>query len=154
MAATTDHAPVLFAYDGSKQARAAIAQAGEQLGGSRRKAIVLTVWHPISALAIGGAPLAAQTTGYEEDQKRAAQRVADEGVTLAKEAGFDAESEVQGGEPIWQHIVDAADDHDAGIVVMGSHGRTGLGLVLLGSVAAAAARHTERPVLIAHTPSD
>jgi nucleotide-binding universal stress UspA family protein len=45
------------------------------------------------------------------------------------------------------------DDHDAGIVVMGSHGRTGIGLVLMGSVAAAAARHAERPVTV-HPPSD
>jgi nucleotide-binding universal stress UspA family protein len=46
--------------------------------------------------------------------------------------------------------VEAADEHDAGIIVMGSHGRTGARLVLLGSVAAAVARHTERPVLIVH----
>jgi nucleotide-binding universal stress UspA family protein len=40
---------------------------------------------------------------------------------------------------------------DSGIVVMGSHGRTGISLVLIGSVAAAVARHTERPDLIVHT---
>jgi nucleotide-binding universal stress UspA family protein len=37
--------------------------------------------------------------------------------------------------------------------VLGSHGRTGIGLVLLGSVAAAVARHTDRPVMIVHGPS-
>jgi nucleotide-binding universal stress UspA family protein len=36
---------------------------------------------------------------------------------------------------------------------MGSHGRTGIGLVLMGSVAAAVSRHTERPVLIVHSPA-
>ena len=44
----------------------------------------------------------------------------------------------------------SADEHDASIVVMGSHGRTGISRVLLGSVAGAAASHTARPVLIAH----
>jgi nucleotide-binding universal stress UspA family protein len=54
------------------------------------------------------------------------------------------------GDPIWRSIVDTADERDASIVVLGSHGRTGIGLALQGSVAAATARHTERPVLIAH----
>jgi nucleotide-binding universal stress UspA family protein len=36
--------------------------------------------------------------------------------------------------------------------VLGSHGRTGVGLVLMGSVAAAVARHTNRPVMIVHGP--
>jgi nucleotide-binding universal stress UspA family protein len=54
------------------------------------------------------------------------------------------------GDPVWQRIVEVADEHDASIVVMGSHGRTGISRVLLGSVASAAASHTARPVLIAH----
>jgi nucleotide-binding universal stress UspA family protein len=33
-------------------------------------------------------------------------------------------------------------------------GRTGLEFVLMGSVAAAVARHSDRPVLIAHAPTD
>jgi nucleotide-binding universal stress UspA family protein len=37
---------------------------------------------------------------------------------------------------------------------MGSHGRTGLDFVLMGSVAAAVARHSDRPVLIAHAPTE
>jgi nucleotide-binding universal stress UspA family protein len=54
---------------------------------------------------------------------------------------------------VWQRIVTCATDHDAELVVMGSHGRSGIGLVLMGSVAAAVSRHTERPVLIVHAPA-
>ena len=36
---------------------------------------------------------------------------------------------------------------------MGSHGRTGIGLVLMGSVATAVSRHTQHPVLIVHASS-
>jgi nucleotide-binding universal stress UspA family protein len=81
-----------------------------------------------------------------------ATKIADEGTRLARSVGFDAWPQVETGEPVWRTIVDVADAHDAGIVVLGSHGRTGIGLVLMGSVASAVARHTQRPVLIVHAP--
>jgi len=51
---------------------------------------------------------------------------------------------------IWRALVTLADDHDAGLVVLGSHGRTGLAGVLIGSVAEAVAAHSPRSVLIVH----
>jgi nucleotide-binding universal stress UspA family protein len=138
--------PILIAYDGSDYAKGAIEQAAEQLGNGRR-AIVLTVWQPFGAafVGVGVAPV-----GLEEGIENDARRVADEGARLAREAGFDAEPAVERGDPVWQRIVEAADERDAGVVVLGSHGRTGIELVLIGSVAGAVAAHTERPVLIAH----
>jgi nucleotide-binding universal stress UspA family protein len=140
--------PVLFAYDGSAQAKAAIRQAAEQLRNGR-SAIVLTVWH---ALAVVPFPTAIGLTseGLEDSIEQQARRVAEEGAELARSGGFDAEPVAEQGDPVWQRIVDYAEGPDAGIVVMGSHARTGIGLVLLGSVAAATARHTDLPVLIAH----
>ncbi len=138
--------PILFAYDGSEFAKAAIKQAAEQLKGGRR-AIVLTVWQPYIPPFVAATVIPDEVEeGIEED----ARRVAGEGATLAREAGFDAEPAAEHGEPIWQRIVDAADELDAGIVVMGSHGRTGLPRAFIGSVAGAVASHTSRPVLIAH----
>lgn len=142
--------PILFAYDGSDYAKAAIQQAAEQLKGGRR-AIVLTVWHPYTPPFVAATVIPDEVEeGIEED----ARRVAEEGATLAREAGFDAESATGQGEPIWQRIVDSADELDAGIVVIGSHGRTGVPRAVIGSVAGAVASHTSRPVLIAHLPSD
>lgn len=140
--------PILFAYDGSAQAKAAIRQAAEQLRNGR-PGIVLTVWH---ALAVVPFPTAIGLTseGLEDSIEQQARRVAEEGAELARSGGFDAEPVAEQGEPVWQRIVDYAEERDAGIVVMGSHAHTGIGLVLLGSVAAATARHTDLPVLIAH----
>ena len=72
---------------------------------------------------------------------------------MARSVGFDARPLVETGEPVWRTIVNAAEAHDAGILVLGSHGRTGIGLVLMGSVASAVVRHTDRPVLIVHAPA-
>jgi nucleotide-binding universal stress UspA family protein len=147
----TNNGTVLFAYDGSDQAKASIREAARQLGPDRH-GIVLTVWQPMAAFPFAGAAVGG--TAFEADFEREAMKVADEGASLARSVGFDATPLAEHGDPVWHSIVIAADDHDASIVVMGSHGRTGLGLVLLGSVAATVVRHTERPVLIVHAPPD
>jgi nucleotide-binding universal stress UspA family protein len=143
--------PILIAYDGSDYAKAAIEQAGEQLRDDRR-AIVLTVWQPYTAVGFVGAP-AVVPVELEENVGRNAREVAEEGARLARRAGFDAEPLVEQGDPVWQRIVESAEEHDADILVMGSHGRTGISRLLLGSVASAAASHTDRSVLIAHDRS-
>ena len=139
--------PVLFAYDGSDPAKGAIREAARQLT-SGRPGIVLTVWEPLAAHPFAGE--AAAWGVLEDDFEEEAGKVAEEGARLARSVGFDAMPRAQSGIPVWECIVSSAADHDAEIVVMGSHGRTGIGLVLMGSVAAAVSRHTRRPVLIVH----
>ena len=140
--------PVLFAYDGSELAKLAIEEAGRQLTPGR-EALVLTVWQPFD---VGFVPTVALQFNAAEiaDVRDAAQRTAAEGVSLAKAAGFTArglEAEIA---PTWKGIVHVADEHDASLIVLGSHGRTGLAGVLLGSVAEAVAAHSRRSVLIVH----
>jgi nucleotide-binding universal stress UspA family protein len=138
---------VLIAYDGSAQARAAIRAAGQQLRRGRA-ATVVTVWEPFAAFTFGAPafPVADLDEGIEQN----AREVADEGVALAAEAGFQPLPLVETGGPVWRVIVDSAEERDASIIVMGSHGRTGIEFVLMGSVASAVARHAARPVLIVH----
>jgi nucleotide-binding universal stress UspA family protein len=140
--------PILIAYDGSDYAKAAIAQAAEQLDKHRRM-VVLTVSQPFDVALIGVAVVPA---GLEEDLEEESRQVAEEGAALAREAGFESEPVVELGNPVWRRIVEAADDRDVGVLVLGSHGRTGIRRVLLGSVAATVAAHSNRPVLIVHAP--
>jgi nucleotide-binding universal stress UspA family protein len=142
---------VLFAYDGSDQAKASIRAAARQLR-TDRDAIVVTVWEPLAALPFGGGAFA--SADVDTTVEAEACRTAEEGARLARSAGFDATPLAMSGSPVWHVIVGAAEEHDAALVVMGSHGRTGISLVLMGSVAAAVARHVDRPVLIVHPPAD
>lgn len=45
--------------------------------------------------------------------------MADEGAELARQAGFDASVRVVPGAPTWARKVDAADELEAGLIVMG-----------------------------------
>ena len=55
------------------------------------------------------------------------------------------------GDPFWE-ICQIAEQEPADLIVMGSHGRTGLAHVLLGSVAERVVRHAPCPVLVARLP--
>jgi nucleotide-binding universal stress UspA family protein len=140
--------PVVFAYDGSELAKLAIEEAGRELRPGR-DALVLTVWQPFN---VGFVPAVALHLNAAEvaEVRDAAQQTAAEGALLAKAAGFEArglEAEVA---PTWKAIVHAAEEHDASMIVLGSHGRAGVAGVLLGSVAEAVAAHSRRSVLIVH----
>lgn len=52
----------------------------------------------------------------------------------------------------WEEIDRVADDIDADVIVIGTHGRRGLARALLGSVAENVIRTTYRPVLTIHGP--
>jgi nucleotide-binding universal stress UspA family protein len=140
--------PVLFAYDGSDLAKAAIAEAGRQLPVDR-DALVLTVWRTFNVgfLPEPGTEFDAACGG---EVREAAEQTAARGASLAGEAGFRAQGHAVEGTPTWSAIVDAADDHDAGLIVLGSRGRTGIGGRVAGSVAGAVASHSHRPVMIVH----
>jgi nucleotide-binding universal stress UspA family protein len=149
-----DQRPVLIAYDGSSQAKSAIVEAGRVLHAGRG-AIVLTVREPIESFVFaglgGGTTLdPATVSAMQESAESEAIAVAEEGAGLAREAGFEAEARVEVAASPWQAIVAVADELDAGVVVIGSRGRTGLPKVLLGSVASAVAQHSRRSVLIVH----
>jgi nucleotide-binding universal stress UspA family protein len=51
-------------------------------------------------------------------------------------------------------VVQAAEEEGADFIVVGSHGRTGLGRLLMGSVAEAIVRHAKCPVVTVKAPAD
>jgi nucleotide-binding universal stress UspA family protein len=145
---TTESGLVVFAFDGSELARHAIDEAGALLA-TPRDALVLTVWKPFD---VGFEP--AEGVQFDAEQtvevRKAAEQTAAAGASLAQAAGFRARSRAIEFSPTWKGIVKVADELNASVIVLGSHGRSGLAGVFIGSVAATVGSHCRRSVLIVH----
>jgi len=138
--------PVVFAYDGTDLAEIAIREAARQLGPGRC-ALVVCVWQPAD---VGFTPT--DKGHFDADQaaevRRAAERTAAHGASLAEKAGLRAESIAVEAAPTWKGIVHAADEHGASLIVLGPHRRSGLLGHLQGSVAGAVIAHSDIPVMV------
>jgi len=140
--------PIVFGYDGSELANLAIEKAGRVLAGTR-DALVVCVWQPfdVGFLPQDGNELTANDPARVH---QAAERTAQEGARRAAAAGFRAQALAVESSPTWKGIIDTADEHDACLIVLGSHSRNRLAGALVGSVASAVTHHSRRSVLITH----
>lgn len=138
--------PIVIGYDGSEGARRAIEYAGRYLRGQR--AVVVTTFFEHWPPAVKGDPAA-----VDEATRAKAEATASEGAALARAAGFEAEARtVFSAEKPWQAIITLADELDAGLIVVGSHGFNGLRPLVLGSVSHQLGHHAHQPVLAVPTP--
>ncbi|MFC6873086.1 universal stress protein [Halobellus marinus] len=92
-----------------------------------------------------GAEIVAEA--LQEEGKKAVDRIE----TAAEEAGVSVEATVKTG-LAHRSIVDYVDEEGIDLVVMGTHGRTGVGRFLLGSVAEKVIRTADAPVMTVRTP--
>ena len=142
---------ILIATDGSELAGKGLRHGLALAAALRVPVVVVTVtepWMPAfdDALALSADPAMQQE--YREGCAHSAQRILQDAVGQAAAAGVACETvHVPDGFPS-DAIVQVAAGHGAGLVVMASHGRRGLGRVLLGSQTQAVLARSTVPVLI------
>ena len=135
-------AKILVPLDGSTLAESALTKAVVLAKEARGASIVLLRATEASAIA-GADPIEAQVAVVKEAEEyleTVAARVRAEGVK-------DVSTSVWYG-PAAPAIVEAADMTRPDIIVMSTHGRSGLGRLLLGSVAESVLRATHIPLLL------
>lgn len=91
---------------------------------------------------------------YEESAtaaRKALETTDDEAAARLRAAGLHVTWKVAAGDPAHE-ILQAASEVDADLIVMGTHGRTGLTRLLLGSVARNVILHTHASVLVMRRP--
>jgi nucleotide-binding universal stress UspA family protein len=108
----------------------------------------LTLLHVIQPIPMGGVDMGvALPETYLQEVEEAAQGSIKEALTRVIAAGLTAEQVVLYGVP-FQEVVEIAKARQVDLIVMGTHGRTGLMHVLLGSVAEHVVRLAPCSVLV------
>jgi nucleotide-binding universal stress UspA family protein len=147
-----DSQPILVCYDRSRGSLRAIETAGELFPG--RRAVVLHVWSRTAGVVGGYAAMLPAATYDDGESEAAAQDVAVEGARLASAAGLDAKPDITSAfEGTGRAILDAADRHEAALIVLGARGLSAVRSFLLGSVSHAVAQHAHCPVLVVPPPT-
>lgn len=138
---------ILVPVDGSNTSQVAVAKAIGLAKAFDSQVTVIYVIDPYPFTGVG--------TDFAYGQAEylsAATAEANASVHAAKdtlsEAGVAVDTSVIEAHTAWRGIVEAGDSLQVDLIVMGSHGRSGLEKLVLGSVAQAVLSHTKLPVLV------
>jgi nucleotide-binding universal stress UspA family protein len=136
---------ILIPTDGSELAEHGVAQGLALAKTFGAKASAIFVIEPFSDMT--GRMLEAVAT-YAELRKEQATSALDRAANLAKQAGVSCETiQAENGQP-HQAIIAAAEDKGCDLIVMSSHGRSGLAKFLIGSVTNKVLAQAKTPVLV------
>lgn len=140
---------VLCCVDDSDQDRAVARYAGQLAEALGHELVLLHVTPPTHAPGVSAAPAGRQR--LREVELQGAEELL---ARIAHEVGLEPElrRRAEIGDPA-ERIVEACEDEDAALVVLGSRGRGGLKAALLGSVSTAVAGKAPCPCVIVSGPA-
>lgn len=107
----------------------------------------LSLVHVIERPVVDPAMAEVDGSAFEEQSHRHAQSRLDELAATGRHSGLKVSHEIASGVP-WHEVVEFAGRTGPDLIVVGTHGYTGLRHVLLGSTAERVVRHATRPVLV------
>jgi nucleotide-binding universal stress UspA family protein len=137
--------PILLATDGSPAAEEATRTAIHYAKALDAPLVIVTAWGvTYEPIGLFYGPIIPDVD--QVGRERALQVVA-YAATLAREAGVELEVLVSRGNPV-ERICTLAEDHDARLIVVGSHGWGPFKRALFGSVSTGVLHHAKRPVLV------
>jgi len=137
---------ILIATDGSKLATDAARQAIALAKSLDSKVTVVTVTEPFYWYD-ANIPADAQP-GYVQEARREAKQILAGLADAARSAGVSCETvHIEQGPP-YLSIIETAQARNCDLIVMGSHGRSGVAAVVLGSHTVKVLTHTKIPVLV------
>ena len=146
---------ILSATDFSEDSDLAISFAEELARRFTAEIILLHVDQPLPPVMVspdmGPVMDVGAMTRIAEDQRMLAQKELDKIVNRLRDGGLKARSVLKVGSPFLE-VIHTAQGEGADLIVLGTHGRTGLAHVLMGSVAERVVQKAPCPVLTIRHP--
>ncbi|WP_049969725.1 universal stress protein [Haladaptatus cibarius] len=136
---------ILVPIDGSEQSTKALDYVLREFPDA--ETTVINVIDPIDVGYSSTVGMPGYSEEWYEDSKTRAEALFTEARETAEEHGATLSTATEVGRPS-QVIVDYAEDNDFDHIVMGSHGRSGVSRILLGSVAETVVRRSPMPVTV------
>ncbi|MGC1758621.1 MAG: universal stress protein [Candidatus Cybelea sp.] len=140
---------IAVALDGSDCSKEALTVATQLAETEHAKLGICSIVDPVAI--IGTAPPSPGVDLVIRDVETEARRLVDESIARARRTGLTATGWTHNGMPV-QQILRYADRFKADVIVMGTHGRSGIRHLLMGSVAEGVLRGSSVPVLVVRTP--
>ncbi|OGA03393.1 MAG: hypothetical protein A3H35_16970 [Betaproteobacteria bacterium RIFCSPLOWO2_02_FULL_62_17] len=144
---------ILVPVDGSATSNAGL---NEAIGLAKTLGARLRVIHVVDLAPILGIPEGGTDFGaLENEVKRAGAKIIDTALATTARQGLRADSAMPNtqGTLVADCIVAEAKRFGADLIVIGTHGRSGIRRILLGSNAELVVRSTQAPVLLVHGPA-
>lgn len=144
---------ILIATDGSKLAESAVSHGVSLAKSTGGKVVALIVEASFNIFNVPESQMRQLPEAFAkhaEHIKEHAKKALDHVARSAKIADVPCKTiQVEHDQP-YQAIIEAANNHGCDLIVMASHGRSGVSAVLLGSVTNKVLTHTKIPVLVCH----
>jgi nucleotide-binding universal stress UspA family protein len=144
---------ILIPTDGSELAEHGVTNGLSLAKSVGAKVTVIVIEEPFNWLSVSETQAqraSEEFAKHTEQIKRHAGSVLDRVANAAKQAGVPCDTvQVENVQP-YQAIITTARDRGCDLIVMASHGRSGLSALVLGSVTNKVLTHTKTPVLVCH----
>jgi len=137
---------ILIPLDGSKLAENALPHAESLANTYGASLVLLTVVHPPSVIGRTPSDVQIFQRAYDTIQEEA-EIYLDGCKGKLREKNIHVVTQVTLG-PVVADIINTAEKHAVDLVIIASHGRSGLGRVFFGSVAAGVLNRIEKPLLV------
>jgi nucleotide-binding universal stress UspA family protein len=131
---------ILLAIDGSAPSQDALEEVARRPWPSPSTLLILSVIQPYTPPATEIVLASATLEEIRQRQAQDAEQLTRQARERIAASAFSVETTVREGDPRTA-IVDAAEEWQADLIVVGSHGRTGLTRLVMGSVAQAVVAH-------------
>lgn len=139
---------ILVATDGSDLATRAVRHGLSLAKSEGAKVVAVYVMKPLEVDMPAEVMIAVPEEEYQKNAEQAAQRELDKVKQASTELGVPCEVRPAQDVHPWQAIIDTASKEKCDLIVMGSHGRTGLVGLVLGSETQKVLANSQVPVLV------